>query len=59
MMKDDIRVTRAIFERYWRDANDERLRMLTDGETRRLTEYHWALLLAARIDEESDKLLEK
>jgi len=56
---DEIRITRAIFERYWRDANDDRLRMLVDGEIKRLTEYHWALLLAARIDEESEKLLEK
>jgi hypothetical protein len=58
-MKDDIRVTRQVFERYWLEANADRVNMLTGEEGRRLVDFHWALLLAARIDEESDRLLEK
>jgi len=46
-----------MFDRYWREANAERLALLTEDEQRVLGGFHWGLLLGARLDEETDKLL--
>ena len=54
---DEVRITRIVFERYWREANADRMKMIADDEIKRLIEYHWALLLGARLNEETDKLL--
>ena len=46
-----------MFDRYWREANAERLAMLTEAERQVLRGFHWGLLLGARLDEETDRLL--
>lgn len=56
-MMNEIRVTYDLFTRYWREANADRLRMITPDEAQRLMDYHWTLLLATRLDEETDRLL--
>ena len=56
---EEIRVTRQVFDRYWREANADRLPHITEGEAERLRSYHWALLLAARLDEEMEALTKR
>lgn len=56
-MDGEIRVTQSMFDRYWREANAERLALLTDDERQVLSGFHWGLLLGARLDEETDRLL--
>ena len=56
-MTTELRVTYDLFTRYWREANADRLQFLTREEAQRLMDYHWTLLLAARLDAETDRLL--
>jgi len=53
----EIKVTQAVFDRYWREANADRLALLTADERQVLGGFHWGLLLGARLDEETDRLL--
>jgi len=56
-LDNEVRVTQAMFDRYWREANADRLALLTEDELQVLGGFHWGLLLGARLDEETDRLL--
>lgn len=56
-METEVKVSRQVFERYWREANAARLALLVPDEVKVLVGLHWGLLLGARLDEETDKLL--
>ena len=56
-MDREVKVSQTMFDRYWREANAERLAMLTEAERQVLRGFHWGLLLGAGLGEETDRLL--